>query len=136
LEKIQEFKFKGSPLTEEQTKHCLGLLISKGSDCPLGEDTEGLKDELLAQIFLKRIEVYELPFKVSTYFFLMSLMTTFTNPGKVMILLRLCYQEHLKTGCSYFDIETWCDMFSFGPPTEEELSKYVGVTEKHGCLSR
>jgi hypothetical protein len=52
----------------------------------------------------------------------MSMITFASNPGRIMILLRLCWQQYMKNGTKLFDFNTWAtDMFPWGVPTEQEL---------------
>jgi len=51
------------------------------------------------------------------------LMTFLDSPGKVMLLLRLCYQYHKKSGKTYLNIDDWAMIFPFGTPTEDEFNQ-------------
>jgi hypothetical protein len=125
-----DFKFKGRPLTQKETNTFITLGMSKDKDQPLDkEDTLFgvlLKDEPLAQILLKRIKVFKLPFMISAMFFLMSVSTGFTNPGKVIMLLWLAHQYHNKAhhrNITLLGVNEWVDIFPFGVPTEKELER-------------
>jgi len=121
MKQVPEFKFKGEPLSEEYSKNFLKLLMAKKNERPLAE-SEVTKD-FLAQIFLKRIEGYELKFTVTDFFFAFSTMIAFNNPGKVMILLRLCYQYWRDENEALIGIENFAQIFPWGAPTDEELKK-------------
>jgi hypothetical protein len=128
---IPEFEFKGQPLTEEQSKGFIGMFLNRNKEKPLKED-DRIRDEFPTQIFLKRISAYELGFEVSNFFFAMSMMTFATNPGKIMLLLRLCYQYHKKTRKTMLGINEWGEMFPWGTPTEEEMESMWDSQKKMG----
>ena len=117
---LVEISFKGSPLNQEQSNNFLHLLMAPEKERPL-EDSE-IRNEFLAQILLKRIDAYNLPFIITDYFFVMSVSTFVDRPGLAILLLRLCWQEWKKNGTTKFDLNIWgTKLFPFGVPTEEEL---------------
>jgi hypothetical protein len=126
---IPEFKFQGQPLSEEQTKDLQGILsflkMGKGvMEIPFDQD-EDFKNEFIGKMVAKRLEAYQLPFTMSNLFLGMSVHTWVNNPGKIMMLLRLAYQEWKDTGKEYFTIEDWASsFFPMGTPTEEEQSQW------------
>lgn len=117
-----DFKFKGRPLTQEESNTFITMSLSAHKDLPLDEEGT-LSNELLAKILMKRIKAYKLPFKISAMFFLASISTAFTNPGKVMVLLWLAHQYHKKNQVPLLGLNEWVDIFPFGVPTEEELER-------------
>ena len=121
MKQVPEFKFKGEPLSEEYSKNFLKLLMAKKNERPLAESK--LAKDFLAQIFLKRIEGYELKFTVTDFFFAFSATIAFNNPGKVMILLRLCYQYWRDESETLIGIEYFAQIFPWGAPTDGELKE-------------
>lgn len=120
-----DFKFKGRPLTRKETEIFIALGTAKDKDQPLDQE-DILKDEFLAQILLKRIKFYKLPFTISAMFYIISVSTVFTNPGKVIMLLWLAHQSHKKVHhnrVTILGIDEWADIFPNGVPTEEELER-------------
>lgn len=131
---IPLIEFDPVKLTEDQTKKLFGLLLNKDKE----KDIEALDDELsrsfFCQILIKRVHGYNLPFRFTNFFILASMLTFVNNPGKVMFLLRICYQYWKKTGCFDFNLDTWSrDIFPFGVPSEEyynfwwDNQKYPGA---------
>lgn len=118
---IPEFKFKGEPLSNENTQRYMSVYMVKEKQKLLNESN--FRDEFIAKIFLKRIEVYELKFMVTDFFFAMCIATFVNTPGRVMILLRLCYQYWKNTGKEIIDIDDFAYIFPWGTPTESELEQ-------------
>lgn len=119
--KIPIFGFKGEPLSKENSEYLISLFLNQKNEKSLDQIT--LKDEFLSQIFLKRIKVYNLKFVISDFFFVICLLTFVRDPGKVMILLRLCYQYWKMTGKNFIGINDFAEMFPFGTPSNQELKK-------------
>lgn len=124
---MPKFTFRGRPLTKEESKLYIGLIFSKSSKGEESIDKSSIKDEFAAKILIKRIQVYKLPFNISDMFFVMSVETFAKNPGKLMILLRLCYQYHQKTQQTFLGIDEWTQLFV---PTDQELKQMWG-SQKH-----
>ena len=124
---IPEFKFKGQNLSEIDSKSLTMMLIATDKnevEMPLDKDPD-FSGDFPSQIFLKRINAYELPFSVSNLFFAISLKTWADNPGKVMMLLRLVYQEWKRTGQTYFTLSDWAEkFFPFGTPSDNEQEQW------------
>lgn len=126
--KIPEFIFKGR-LLDKYEVGCflqLQLMLKKKSDVEIALiDDKEISNDFGSQILLKRIESYNLPFMISNLFYIMSVETWVKNPGKVMMLLRLLYQEWKKSGKQYFNLEDWTLIFfPYGVPTDEEQEKW------------
>lgn len=121
MKTIPEFTFKGELLKKENMELMASLFLNKSKERHL--DKSEISDEFLAQIILKRIEVYSLKFTITDFFFIMCLSTFAVNPGKIMILLRLCYQYWLQTKKELLGIEDFGNMFPWGTPSEEELKE-------------
>ena len=120
---VPEFTFRSRPMTKEETETFVQLHMSTKPDAVLGETgVEEFENEFLVKIIKKRFEVYKLPFKMTDKFLLMSMMTFAQNPGKIMILLRLCWQKYVENGTKLFDLLVWAqEVFPWGVPTEQEL---------------
>lgn len=117
------FTFIGQPLTKEQSHYFISLVLNKSKELPLKHSQPDLKNIPLSQILLKRIEHYPLPFEITDFFMLISILTFVNSPGNIMILLRLCYQYFKKTNKSLLNIEDWSNIFPFGYPTTQELNQ-------------
>ena len=130
--KVPEFKFSGVPMTEEQSGQFMMLVLNKNKDEVLSAKSEITGQSALIQIFLKRIEAYKLPFKVSEMFMIMSLMTFVDRPGNVMILLRLCYQYYMKTKTEMLGISEWAELFPMGVPSDKELEQMWDSQKSRG----
>jgi len=122
--KIPKFTFEGRRMTEEEIRTLMKLAMAVKDnpkiEKPLDEDDK-LSEDFSTQVFCKRIEFYKLSFMVSNFFLVFSLTCWVDNPGKIMMLLRLVYQEWKKTGKTYFDLNDLCMViFPLGFPTEEE----------------
>lgn len=123
--KIPEFTFEPQHLDEQCSRVIVHLIVTaqKGEEVLL-EDAE-VAQEFLAQVLLKRISGYGLPFKITNLFFIASVITFANNPGKIMGLLWLCRQEWQKTRRTIFDITCWCEaMFPHGVPSEADIRKW------------
>jgi len=112
---IPRFEFKGRPLDKTESNVVLKTLMY-GADCfgvdgkevPLEKDEE-IAETFYAKVFLKRIECYKLPFKVSNIFFMLSCMTWVKSPAAVMMLLRLLWQDYAENKTTYYDMNTWAE---------------------------
>jgi len=123
-----DFNFKGRPLNTEESEILIKILLVGSLDKPLDQE-ERLKDDFLAQIVIKRLKAFKLPFMISSAFYVISLSTVFNNPGKIVMLLWLAYKYHLEKKIAYLDINAWVDMFPMTIPTEEEL-QYMWESQK------
>jgi len=123
IKQIPEFHFQGHRLTKENSERLIQFILAANKDVLLSE-TEEIAKTFLAQIFLKRIAGYKLPYTVTTAFFMMSMLTFVDRPGNVMILLWLCHQYFKKTGKVKLGIAEWVDIFPWGTPTKEEREKW------------
>lgn len=138
--KIPEFKFKGVPLTQEQTELVFSLIVnSKGeSEVDVSLD-ENINSTFLAEVAIKRMRAYNLPFKITNYFFVASVITFMNTPGMVMGMLWIakCYADRTKK--DNLTIQDWCELFPWGAPTQEECDTWWDsqkVTwERHGVES-
>ena len=121
MNQIPEFSFEGRPLTQEESAFFIKLSLNADKEKNLKESS--INKEFLAQVLLKRIQGYNLKFEISDFFFIISVLCFANNPGKIMILLRLCFQYWLKTERSFLGISEWVDIFPSGVPTEKELEQ-------------
>jgi len=130
MDKIPEFQFKGQPLTDQNMQRMLSLYMSRDKEVPIEQDKE-LAELFPVKVLIKRIAGYGLPFNVTNFFFLMS-MVTFTegNPGKIMMLLWLSNRHYQKTGVKLLGIHEWADIFPMGTPTGEECRKFWDSQKK------
>jgi len=125
--RIPEFQFRGSPLSEDNTVRLLDMALTTLNkpelEKPIEQD-EVLKTVFGAQIAVKRISVWELPFNISNFFFIASVMTFVNSPGMVVAMLWLakCYAEKNKK--TYLNLSDWCELFPAGTPTEQECSDW------------
>lgn len=125
MKEIPTFKFKSIPLSEDQSEFLIRLATNLQMENWIDDLNDTLKKEFLCQILMKRIKAYNLPFRISNFFFMISVSTFADNPGKAMIMLRLCYQHWKKTGCTDFNLDVWCkDMFPLGIPSEESMQEW------------
>jgi len=114
---------KTRQLTESEASDFLRINLGKDVEIPLEED-DTLSVTLLGQILLSRIKSYELGFNVTNAFFGMSVMTFAERPGRIMILLRLMYENFQKYRIKDFDINHWgMTMFAMGVPTDDSLEE-------------
>ncbi len=127
MKSVPEFKFKGVPLCDENVKLLRDLIMNKSKEKPLNESE--LSKDGASQIFLKRIKVYDLKFMVTDFFFAICMEIFINNPAKIIMLLKLCYQYWRDHGTTILNIETFCKMFPFGTPSDDEL-KVMWVYQK------
>lgn len=121
MQPIPEFNFKGAPMSQEGTEMLVKALMNKDSDKIALEKEPLLAGSFAAQIILKRIEAYKLPFKISTFFFAAaSMLLPVETPADCMILLWLCHQHNKKNGRMFIDVNEFCYIFPMGCPTESE----------------
>jgi len=127
LRDIPEFKFEGVQQTKESTELLIGMVLAKKSnpsiDKPL-EEEETLSNAFGAQILLKRIKAYKLPYIVTSTFYVMSVKTFVNTPGDIMTLLWLCHQYHKRTKKTLLGLEEWVDIFPFGTPSDSDKSAW------------
>jgi hypothetical protein len=128
---LPEFTFKGAPMTKEQTKQVLGLMMAKSKEKPAAED-EQLSPLFLSQVILTRISAYKLPFTVSNFFLLASMICGIDSPGKMMLLLALCFQYHQKNKKTLLTLNDWANMFPWGMPTKEEFHQMWDSQKREG----
>mgnify|MGYP001021929473 CR=1 FL=1 len=117
---IPKFEFVGQPLSEEQSRQLMALLLNKDKDVPLAQEPI-LANEKSSQMILKRIEAFKLPFTITAQFMIASIMTWVSSPGKLVALLWLCHNYHKQTGKTLLNIEDWTNMFPWGTPTDKEF---------------
>jgi len=129
MNQLQEFKFKGRVLTPEESKRLIDLVMfaNNGNEQDLAQDSE-INKTLLAQIMLKRIGAFKMPFAISNLCFVMSLLTFMDRPAVAIILLWIikcfCHKQSKPDGY-LVTIEDWCShLFPMGVPTPEELMKW------------
>lgn len=121
MRSIPEFEFKGEPLSSENSEMFLNLILSKEKEVPLHAST--IAEDQISKIFLLRIKTYDLKFMVTDFFFSFCVWLFIDRPGRLMILLRLCYQYWRDTEKELIGIEDFAQMFPFGTPTEVELKE-------------
>lgn len=130
---MEDFKFAGEELSKENMTVMLQLAMIKEKEGDM-TTAEELKNDFSVQMLSKRIKAYELPFIITDFFLVMSVMTFAVNPGLLMILLRLCYQEYVKNGTVLFDLTVWSmNMFPMGTPTEESLKRFWEEQKESGA---
>lgn len=128
---VPEFKFTPKQLTDEQSKNFISLYMSRQNE-KLIQEAEELKGDFGAKVLIKRLEAYELPFEITDFFYVASVMTFIDRVGVVVIMLRLCWQEWKKMGRTRFDIQAWGEtMFPMGVPGEEDLEKMWDSQKGH-----
>lgn len=122
MKEFPKFTFKGAPMTDKQSELFISLLMNKGSEIDVRDSrSEDLKKAFPVQVLLTRVEVYKLPFVFTDMFILTCMsMDIMQTPGKVMLLLRLCYQTWKEIGFTVFNVEVFAKMFPWGVPTEQE----------------
>lgn len=127
--------FEGRKLNSEETEKVARILLSAQNhpviEMPLAYDSS-LREEFLAQVFLKRVTGYQLHFNITNVFFLLSMICFLNSPGKVMLLLRMCFEyaeEHHKTLLNASD---WVYMFPWGVPSEEEWEQMWDSQKQDG----
>lgn len=132
LPEVPEINFQNDDfvhLSEEQAKLLVQLGFNLDKEKPI-EESE-LSREFVPQMLSKRLAAYNLPFSFTDLFLLASMVTWVTNPGKVMILLRMCYQLYKKKGTACFNLDVWCkELFPGGVPSDKALQEYWD-SQKH-----
>lgn len=130
--KIPEFTFEPKPLDEAASENIFSLLIKRDAETPL--ESSDLAKEFLAQVLLKRVVAYGLPFKFTDFFFIASIVTFVDNPGKIMALLRLCWQHWRDTNNTNFNLNYWVsEMFPWGIPSDSEIQKWWDSQKSPGA---
>lgn len=140
---LPKFKFRGTPMTQDQTMKVMGLMMTRDSEGPVTKDEE-LSGLFPVAVILKRITAYGLPFTFSNSFILASLLCGMNSPGKAMIVLALAFQyyKEKKSSCSdmssLLTIDDWANMFPWGFPSDSEFQlmweSQKSADEPHGNL--
>ena len=136
-------------LGEESCKLLMQFsIVKKETELRFESDNDNNLDSVIPNemrflilILLKRIKHLNLPFIVTDYFILMSIVSFADNPGKIMILLRMMYDHYRNNphlianqgkrivrddgkDVMIFNHDKWCmDMFPNGVPAEKDLNR-------------
>lgn len=118
------FKLETRPLIETESGQLLQMIIfaKNGGEKEL-KDEEHFKDDFLAQVAVKRIEVMKIV-NVSNLFFNISLITFMNRVAVTVMLLWLANNYAKKINKNYLTIDDWCQMFPLGVPTDDSLHKF------------
>jgi hypothetical protein len=122
---IPNLTFEPTPLSKEASEQIMTMLMVVNSGKEVALEQSSLNQEFLAQVLLKRIKAYKLPFTFTDMFFLASVLTFVDVPGKVMALLRICWQHWKKSGKTEFNLFCWCsELFPHGVPSDSDLQSW------------
>jgi len=121
---LQDFKFKGQPLTQKAMETFINLMLSKDKEVSLRNSAPEIKNTFPAGLLLKRMEAYKLPYEISDFFLCMCLMTWADRAGWFVLLLYICHRQWQKKGIKWFGIEQFAELFPWGGPTKEECETF------------
>jgi len=123
LRPIPKVEFTPVPLTREQTEEFLQLCLNPDKDKPLDEVPE-LCRNVVASAFLVKQHGFELPYKISAYFFLMSALTIADRPGIAVMILWMAHEYNRHRGKKLLGLPEWVDIFPMGVPTDHDMKKW------------